>query len=74
VDDHQRPTELSGYTVDQVRKLMRLKSVDGVFRGVMWSIEKDSHEAYLELVDSPREEGSRPEGIDAARQAMGAKR
>jgi hypothetical protein len=51
---------------------MRLKRVDGVFRGVMWGVDKDSLTAYLEVMDTLGEKHSHLGGINAALQAVGA--
>ena len=58
--------EISGYSVDYVRKLMRLGKVSGRFRGVMWWVDKESLRAYLYLMDTLGAKRYHPGGMQSA--------
>ena len=62
----QEAADLSGYTVDYIRKLMRQGRVKGSFRGVMWWVDKDSLKAYLDMVKVLGTKRFHPRGLKAA--------
>ena len=70
----QEAAEISGYNVDHVRRLMRQGKVKGLFRGVMWWVDKDSLETYLGMVKTLGTKRFHPGGLEAALEDTPTKR
>jgi len=70
----QEAAEISGYSIDHIRRLMRQGKIKGSFRGVMWWVDRDSLKAYLDLMNTLGTKRFHPGGIEAALEDVKAER